>query len=340
MTMFATGVFQIASFSVLGAMLSVFFLGPPVIVLLRRYCTAPLASDSETLNRLHFHKSTTPTMGGLFVVAGLGLPLAVFAFHDLAYFAPALVLLFGLTVVGTLDDSLKIRRHGKGVSARGKLLGQTVVALFVATLVYIFQLRAGNPPILVFPFLENAIPLGINFIPWMMLVIIATSNAVNLTDGLDGLASGCLAVAAGGMGLLAYATYHATQSPNAASAVLLAGALVGASAGFLHFNRHPAMVFLGDAGSLPLGGLLGYLAITIHQEFTLLLIGGVFVAETLSVILQVASYRLTGKRILRCAPLHHHFRFGGWSESKTVYRFWTAGIIFAIVGLMLGWLWA
>ena len=332
------GVFQIASFSLLGAMLCVFLLGPPVIVLLRRYCTAPLASDSETLNRLHLHKSTTPTMGGLFVVAGLSLPLALFAFRDFSYFAPALVLLLGLTAVGTLDDSLKIRRVGKGISARGKLLGQTVVALFVATSVYVFQTRAGSSPVLILPFSQDAIPLGAAFIPWATLVIVATSNAVNLTDGLDGLAGGCLFFAVGALGVLAYLTWRTDQIPDSASAVLLAAALAGAAAGFLHFNRHPAMVFLGDTGSLPLGGLLGYLALTIGQEITLLLIGGVFVAETLSVIGQVASFRLTGRRIFRCSPLHHHFRFGGWSEKKTVHRFWIAGAICAVAGVVMGWL--
>lgn len=319
-------------------MLCVFLLGPPVIVLLRRYCTAPLVSDSETLNRLHLHKSTTPTMGGLFVVAGLSLPLALFAFRDFSYFAPALVLLLGLTAVGTLDDSLKIRRVGRGISARGKLLGQTVVALFVATSVYVFQTRAGAAPCLDLPFSEHAIPLGAAFIPWAVLVIVATSNAVNLTDGLDGLAGGCLFFAASALGVLAYLSYRTDQIPDYASAVLLAAALAGAALAFLHFNRHPAMVFLGDAGSLPLGGLLGYLALTVRQEFTLLLIGGVFVAETLSVILQVASFRLTGRRIFRCAPLHHHFRFGGWSEKKTVHRFWIAAAACAVAGVLMGWL--
>ncbi len=338
MTSLSFDVFEMLSLSALGAIVPVLLFGLVAIPLLRRYCAAPLNSDSETLNRLHSHKATTPTMGGLFVVSGLSLPLAVFSLRDLGYFGPALLLLFGLAVVGTLDDSLKVLHGGKGMSARGKLAGQIVIALLVTTLFYAFRLRAGDAQApLLLPWREAGIPLGIWFVPWAALVIVASSNAVNLTDGLDGLASGCLLFAAAGMGAAACAARHVAPTPNAVPGLQLAGALAGAAAGFLVFNRHPAKVFLGDAGSLPLGGLLGYLAVTIQREAALLVIGGVFVAETLSVILQVLAYRASGKRLFRCAPLHHHFRFGGWSEETTVRWFWGTSIVCAAAGVAMAW---
>lgn len=332
------GVLETASLSLIASLACVLVLGPPAIVLLRRGCTAPLNCDSETLNRLHLAKATTPTMGGLFVIAGLSLPLAAFSFQNFAYFGTALVLLLGLTAVGTVDDLFKVRRAGKGITAREKLLGQVVVAVVAAVLIYIRRTHDGLPPEILVPWPEGEIRLGPWFIPWAALVIIAASNAVNLTDGLDGLAGGCLLFAAAGMGVLAYRTVGDCRAPDSASAVLLASALAGAAGGFLFFNRHPARVFLGDAGSLPLGGLLGYLAVTTGREFALLLIGGVFVAETLSVILQVVSYRLCAKRVFRCSPLHHHFRFAGWSEETTVRRFWIAAALCAALGAgTIGW---
>ncbi|MEX0585561.1 MAG: phospho-N-acetylmuramoyl-pentapeptide-transferase, partial [Pirellulales bacterium] len=183
--------------------------------------------------------------------------------------------------------------------------------------------------------------LGVLFIPVAVLVIVGSSNAVNLTDGLDGLAGGCVIVAAAALGIVAHASGHAglaeylnlTRMPGSHEMLVLVGGLIGALLGFLWFNCHPAQVFMGDTGSLPLGGLLGLLAVVTRQELLLLLVGGVFVAETLSVIVQVGCFRLTGQRVFRCAPLHHHFQFLGWPESKIVVRFWIAAALCAVVGV-------
>jgi phospho-N-acetylmuramoyl-pentapeptide-transferase len=186
------------------------------------------------------------------------------------------------------------------------------------------------------------VPLGLWFIPLAILVIVGSSNAVNLTDGLDGLAGGCLVFAIGAMAIMAYAGGHAglaeylgvARIPHANEMVVVAGAMLGGVLGFLWFNCHPAQVFMGDTGSLPLGGLLGLLAVVARQELLLLIVGGVFVVEALSVIIQVGWFRRTGKRVFRCAPLHHHFEFLGWPETRIVVRFWIAGALCALFGMV------
>jgi phospho-N-acetylmuramoyl-pentapeptide-transferase len=316
-------------------------LGRRVIAWLRARFREPIKSDSETLRQLHHAKQATPTMGGLFLVAGLLAGLTVFA--DLAnrYVQVAILLAIGLTIVGALDDLAKLRSASKGLSVKAKLFGQTSVALAAAWLVYREHLHSPAA-------LDMALPgfgsfsLGAAFVPLAVLVIVGSSNAVNLADGLDGLAGGCLAFATGGLALMVYAGGHAglaeylgvARISHASEMLIVAAGMLGGILGFLWFNCHPAQVFMGDTGSLPLGGLLGLLAVVARQEILLLVVGGVFVAEALSVMLQVAGYRLTGKRIFRCAPLHHHFEFQGWPETQIVVRFWIASALCAMLGLI------
>jgi phospho-N-acetylmuramoyl-pentapeptide-transferase len=277
-------------------------------------------------------------MGGLFLVAGL--VAAVLALGDLGnrYLQTALVVALGLAAVGALDDLTKLRTGANGISPRAKLLGQVAVA---AAMVYQHHLGAADGLALRLPGIDASLSLGIWFIPLAIIVIVGFSNAVNLTDGLDGLAGGCLVFAAGAMALVAYTAGHAElrqylnlpRLPGVGEMTVVGGAIIGGLLGFLWFNCHPAQVFMGDTGSLPLGGLLGLLAVVTRQELLLLLVGGVFVAEAASVILQVGSYKWRRRRVFRCAPLHHHFQFLGWPESRIVVRFWIAAAVCAILGL-------
>jgi phospho-N-acetylmuramoyl-pentapeptide-transferase len=316
-------------------------LGPRVIAWLRARFREPIVSDSPHLAELHRHKHSTPTMGGLFVVAGLVAGLLVFGELANRYVQAALVAAIGLGTVGTIDDLAKLRSGKKGISPRAKLAGQVLVAAAVAVLIYRHQTALpGDFPLRV-PMTGAAWPLGAWFIPLAVLVIVGSSNAVNLSDGLDGLAAGCLLFGAGAMGVLVYVAGHAELAeylhvPGIAGVgelTVLAAAMIGGVLGFLWFNCHPAQVFLGDTGSLPLGGLLGLLAVACRQEMLLVVIGGVFVAEAASVIVQVGYYKWRRKRIFRCAPLHHHFQFQGWPESRIVVRFWIASALCALVGL-------
>jgi phospho-N-acetylmuramoyl-pentapeptide-transferase len=300
----------------------------------------PIKSDSELLRRLHDHKQATPTMGGLFVIGGWLAGLAAFGDWTNRYVQVAVLLAIGLAVVGVIDDLAKLLGERNGLSPRAKLLGQSVVSLAAAWLVYEQHRSTPGALDLALPGL-GSVSLGAWFLPLAVLVIVGSSNAVNLTDGLDGLAGGCLAFSTAAMALTAYAGGHAglaeylgvARIPHASEMLIVAGSMLGGVLGFLWFNCHPAQVFLGDTGSLPLGGLLGLLAVVARQELLLLVVGGVFVAEALSVILQVAGFRATGKRIFRCAPLHHHFEFSGWPETRIVTRFWIASALCAMLGM-------
>ena len=319
------------------------FLGPHLIRWLGRHFREPNVSDSAEIERLHQDKHATPTMGGLFLVAGLVTGLVVFG--DLAnrYVQTALFVAVGLTLLGAVDDLTKLRGLGRGLSPRAKLLGQTAVATIAALLVWQYQAASGQHLFLRLPLLGGSFDLGFWFVPLAVLVMVGSSNAVNLTDGLDGLAGGCLIFATGAMALVAYAAGHAQLAeylniPRVAGVdemLVLCGGMIGGLLGFLWFNCHPAQVFMGDTGSLPLGGLLGLLAVVSRQEFLLVIIGGVFVVEALSVILQVGSYKWRHRRIFLCAPLHHHFQLRGWPESHVVVRFWIASAFFAILGLAM-----
>ncbi len=314
--------------------------GPRVIGWLAARFRERIREDSPALFELHRDKSATPTMGGLFLVAGLIAATLVLGDLENPFVGVALVLTVGLGALGVVDDLGKLRGRG-GLSARAKLAGQVLLAAWAAGLLHG---RMGQVPgglDLHVPLLGPFGGIGWWFIPLATGVIVASSNAVNLADGLDGLAGGCLIFAAAAMTLVAYgsghvelaAYLHLPRVPGAGEMTVLAGAMIGALLGFLWFNCHPAQVFMGDTGSLPLGGLLGLLAVVTRQELLLLLVGGVFVAEASSVIIQVGSFKLRGRRVFRCAPLHHHFQLLGWPESRIVVRFWIASAVCAILGL-------
>jgi len=330
-----------ASLAAVASFLLAMLLGPRLIAYLKRRYREPIRCDSAEVTELHRHKESTPTMGGLFVVAGLLAAAACFADAANPYVLVALATAVGLALLGAADDLAKLRGEGTGLSVRAKLAGQFAVAGVAAVL--LVEPLGGTPNALALslPVTGAAIHLGWWFVPWAMLVIVGSSNAVNLTDGLDGLVGGCLLFALAAMTAVTYAAGHAQWAeylgmahvPGAGEMTVLAGGMLGAVLGFLWFNCHPAQVFMGDTGSLPLGGLLGLLALVARQELLLLLVGGVFVAETLSVIVQVGYFKWRRRRIFRCAPLHHHFQLVGWPESKIVVRFWIAGALCALVGL-------
>jgi phospho-N-acetylmuramoyl-pentapeptide-transferase len=316
-------------------------LGPIWIGWLRRHFRESIKSDSPEVASLHRGKQSTPTMGGLFVMAALVASLLMFGDLQNGYLAPALVLAVGLTLVGVVDDLVKIRTAAKGISARSKLVLQLLVAGVAAVLLYQQQAAMRDGLLLRLPLVETSFSLGLWFVPLAVLVIVGASNAVNLTDGLDGLAGGCLLAATAAMTGLVYAAGHAEWAaylgvpriPGAGEMTVLAGAMIGGTLAFLWFNCHPAQVFLGNTGALPLGGLLGFLAVVARQELLLVVIAGVFVIEAASVIVQVGYYKWRRRRLLRCAPLHHHFQLLGWAENKIVVRFWIAASLCALLGV-------
>jgi phospho-N-acetylmuramoyl-pentapeptide-transferase len=322
--------------------------GYPLIGALRRrqLLESVARGDSERLDRLHAHKGTTPTLGGVIVI--LATVLATLGWARLESDSLVLLLLVfaGFGVVGFLDDSVKLRSRRKGLSARQKFLAQTALAFAAGVYLYAFPPGVRHPEAaggtaatsLFVPFIEGfSLPLGIAFVPFTALVIVGAANAVNLTDGLDGLAAGTSALAALPFVLHALVAGDAAAAgvlaiPHVAPAseiAVFAAALLGGALGFLWFNCHPAQVFMGDTGSLALGGALGLIAVLLRQELLLVLVGGVLVAEALSVILQVAAFKLWGRRLFRIAPLHHHFEFKGWAEGRITVSFWVAGALLA-----------
>jgi phospho-N-acetylmuramoyl-pentapeptide-transferase len=337
------GLGKITARAALAALLSFLLavvLGPRSIAWLARRFREPIKSDSAELRRLHEVKKATPTMGGLFILAGLFGSILVAGDLTNRYLQLGLAVAAGLALLGAIDDLVKLRTARSGLSARGKLTGQLFVAAAAAIVLYFDHARLPGGLLLPPPWNLAAVSLGAWFIPLAILVMVGSSNAVNLTDGLDGLAGGCMLFATAAMMLIVYAAGHAQWAaylnvPHVAGCgelTVLSAAMLGAVVGFLWFNCHPAQVFMGDTGSLPLGGLLGYMAVVARQELLLVLIGGVFVAEAASVILQVGSYKWRRQRIFLCAPLHHHFQFRGWPESKIVVRFWIAAALCALLG--------
>jgi len=292
----------------------------------------------------HRAKAGTPTMGGLLIVTAAIVPTLLWADLSSPYIWIAVLATIGFGAVGFLDDYLKItRRSHHGLIPRYKMLGQIVVGLGVG--IAVLMLAQKNPPLyntrLIFPFFKNLIPdLGWFYVVFAVLVLVFASNGVNMTDGLDGLAISTFAVSAAAFTALAYVTGHAVLADYlllvrfpTSELTIFCGALVGASLGFLWYNCYPAEIFMGDVGSLSLGGALGTVAILIKQELLLPIVGGVFVLEGMSVIIQVASFKLTGKRVFKMAPLHHHFELLGWSEPKVITRFLIVSIIFALFSL-------
>ena len=292
----------------------------------------------------HRAKAGTPTMGGLLILASALIPTLLWADLKSLYIWIAVLATVGFGAVGLLDDYLKIvRRSHHGLIPRYKLGGQFVVAIAVG--VALLVLAEQNPPLyntrLIFPFFKNLIPdLGFMYLPFAAFVLVAWSNAVNLTDGLDGLAISTFGVAAAAFTALSYVTGHATLAAYldlvhfaTGELTIFCGALVGASLGFLWYNSFPAQIFMGDVGSLALGGALATVSVLIKQELLLVIVGGVFVMEAASVVIQVASFKLTGKRVFKMSPLHHHFELSGWSEPKIIARFLIIAIIFALFSL-------
>jgi phospho-N-acetylmuramoyl-pentapeptide-transferase len=332
--------FRAALAALLSFVLAV-LLGPWVIAWLQTRFREPLSNRSPKLRELSQHKAATPTMGGLFLVTGIVAAAAILCNWQNGYIPVVVINLVGMATIGAVDDLRKLSGRSGGLKPRTKLIAQLAVAGFSAGSIYAINQIVPGGTSLQIPMAGATISLGLWFIPLAMLVIVGSSNAVNLTDGLDGLAGGCLITAAAAVAVATYAAGHAelasylgvTHLPEAGETVVVAAAMIGGTLGFLWFNCQPAQVFLGDTGSLSLGGTLGLLAVISRQELLLLIVGAVFVAEAFSVIIQVAWFRWRGVRIFRCAPLHHHFQFNGWAESKIVTRFWIVSMLCALVGL-------
>jgi len=307
----------------------------------------------------HQKKAGTPTMGGVLIVISTAVPVLMWADLGNVYVLLTLFALLAFAAIGFIDDYAKVaKRRNLGLTSKKKILLQVGVSTFVGIVLLMLATSSAYSTQLIVPFVKRFRPdlvihslvhahylWPLAYLPFLLfvpvLVITGSSNAVNLTDGLDGLAIGCTVIAAGAMTILTYvssnfrwATYLDIQYiPRVGELTVFCGALVGASLGFLWYNAHPAEVFMGDVGSLSLGGTLGTIAVIIKQEVLLIFVGGIFVVEALSVILQVVSFKLRGKRIFRMAPIHHHFELLGWSESKVIVRFWIAALVFALFAL-------
>ena len=306
----------------------------------------------------HKKKAGTPTMGGVLIVLSTAVPVLLWADLTNAFVLIALFALLGFSAIGFIDDYAKVaKKRNLGLTSKRKFLLQVMVSMIVGIGLLELSTHSAYSTQLIVPFFKKFHPdLVIHslvsaghlwpfaFLPCLLfvtIVITGSSNAVNLTDGLDGLAIGCTVIAAGALTVLTYVSSNALWSsyldiqyiPRVGELTVFCGALVGASLGFLWYNAHPAEVFMGDVGSLSLGGTLGVIAVIIKQEILLLFIGGVFVIEALSVILQVGSFKLRGKRIFRMAPIHHHFELLGWSESKVIVRFWILALVFGLFAL-------
>lgn len=323
------------------AMLISLTLGPVLIRKLREFQIGQVIRQEGPAS--HRPKAGTPTMGGLLILTASLAPTLLWADLTNVYVWIAMFSMAAFGAIGFLDDYLKItRRSHHGLIPRYKMGAQIIVSVLVGVSLIVLQHYDLYSTRLIFPFFKHLIPdLGWFYVPFAAFTLVAMSNAVNLTDGLDGLAISVVAVAAAAFTALAYVTGHRVLADYlllvrfspAAELTVFCGALVGASLGFLWFNCYPAEIFMGDVGSLALGGALGTVAILIKQELLLPLVGGIFVLEALSVVIQVTSFKMTGQRVFRMAPLHHHFELVGWSEPKVITRFLIAAIVFALCSL-------
>ncbi len=338
------------------ALLITLVLGPWVIRRLRELQIGQFIREEGP--KSHQSKAGTPTMGGVLIVGSTVIPTLLWGDLENAYVWLAIFTMVVFGTIGFIDDYSKVmKKQSLGLTGKRKFFLQILASCAVAVVLlsltasgtYSTQLSVPffknfHPDLVIHAFLSTQYLWWFAYLPFLIfvaLVIVGSSNAVNLTDGLDGLAIGCVVVAAGALTVLTYVTSFARFSeyldlqhlPEVGELTIFCGALVGSSLGFLWYNAHPAEVFMGDVGSLALGGSIGMIAVAIKQEILLFFVGGVFVLEALSVILQVLSFRLTGKRIFRMSPLHHHFELGGWSESKTIVRFWIAALVFALFSL-------
>jgi phospho-N-acetylmuramoyl-pentapeptide-transferase len=340
----------------LTAMFLAFVFGPWLIRKLRELQIGQFIREEGP--QAHQKKAGTPTMGGVLIVLSTLVPTLLWADLTNGFVLLAIFSLLAFATIGFIDDYAKVsKQRNLGLTSRKKFSLQILVSFIIGTALLALATRSAYSTELVFPFLKRVHPdlvihsllssphlWPLAFIPFLIfvsIVIAGASNAVNLTDGLDGLAIGCTVIAAGALTVLTYvssnyrwATYlEIGYIPRVGELTVFCGALVGASLGFLWYNAHPAEVFMGDVGSLSLGGTLGFIAVVIKQEILLFFVGGIFVIEALSVILQVGSFKLRGKRIFRMAPIHHHFELIGWSESKVIVRFWIIALIFALFAL-------
>ncbi|WP_225767203.1 phospho-N-acetylmuramoyl-pentapeptide-transferase [Inquilinus sp. Marseille-Q2685] len=327
--------------AVMTALVIAFVIGPAMIRWLksRQGAGQPIREDGP---EGHFKKRGTPTMGGLMILIAIVVSTLLWADLRNAFVWIVLLVTIGFGLVGFGDDYLKLtKRNPKGLSGKLKLVVQGVIAL-VAVYWYLQVTPEVRETAVAIPFLKDVmVELGILFFPFAMLVMVGASNAVNLTDGLDGLATMPVIIAATCFGLIAYLAGNVVfagylqihHAPGAGELAVFCGALIGGALGFLWFNAPPAMVFMGDTGSLSMGGALGAIAMITKHEIVLAIIGGLFVLEAVSVMVQVASFKLTGKRVFRMAPLHHHYEKKGWAEPTIVIRFWIIAVILALIGL-------
>ena len=327
--------------SVMTSLLIVFIIGAPLIkIFSEKMITGPIRQDGPIDHIVK--KSGTPTMGGVIILIGIITGTLLWADLKNIYVWILLFVSLGLGGLGFLDDILKIKfNNSSGLKSRYKFIGQLVIG----SITLFILIKHSNHEFLFelyLPFFKNIIiQMGLFFIPFGLFVIIGASNAVNLTDGLDGLAIVPVMIAAGSLAVIAYVVGNINFSnylqlnyvPGVGEITVLLGAIIGSGLGFLWFNAPPAMVFMGDTGSLSLGGVIGVTASASRHELVLIIIGGLFVLETVSVIVQILSFKLTGKRIFRMAPLHHHFEQKGWAEATIVIRFWIIAVILALVGL-------
>ncbi|MFK4753221.1 phospho-N-acetylmuramoyl-pentapeptide-transferase [Oceanobacter antarcticus] len=327
-------------FAVITALVVSMVLGPVVIRKLREYQIGQAIRDVGP--KSHLSKAGTPTMGGVLILVSIALSTLLWGNLENRFVWVVLLLTLTFGAIGWVDDYRKVvEKNSRGLPGRWKYFWQSVLGLLAAAYLY-YSAQSPQETQFVVPFFKDIMPqLGLMFVLLSYFVIVGSSNAVNLTDGLDGLAimptvmvSAALGVCAYLAGNVNYANYlHIPYIAGAGELVVFCGAMVGAGIGFLWFNTYPAQVFMGDVGSLALGAALGIVAVIIRMEVVLFIMGGIFVAETLSVILQVASFKMTGKRIFRMAPLHHHFELKGWPEPRVIVRFWIVTIILVLAGL-------
>ncbi|MDM7859527.1 phospho-N-acetylmuramoyl-pentapeptide-transferase [Alteromonas sp. ASW11-36] len=346
LTQFDTG-FNVFSYltmrailSTLTALLIAIFIGPAMIRWLQQLQIGQTVRDDGP--QTHLSKAGTPTMGGLLILAAILVSSLLWADLTNHYVLATLAIVVTYGIIGFVDDYRKvIRKDPKGLIARWKYFWQSVVAILVAFYLYSTASIEAETALLV-PFFKEIMPqLGLMYMVIAYFAIVGTSNAVNLTDGLDGLAIVPTILVAGALAIFAYVTGNVNFSaylnipfiPYTSELMIVCTAIVGAGLGFLWFNTYPAQVFMGDVGSLALGGTLGILAVLVRQEIVLIIMGGVFVIETLSVILQVGSFKLRGQRIFRMAPIHHHYELKGWPEPRVIVRFWIVSLILVLIGL-------
>ncbi len=344
------------AFASLTALFTGLIVGPLVINRLREFQIGQYIREEGP--KAHQKKAGTPTMGGLLIAISIVIPTLLWADLSNRFVWIAVFATSAFAAIGFSDDYTKVvHRRNLGLTGKAKIGFQIATSVLIAVALIVMQTRGLYSTKLLVPFFKQFRPdlvIGtlehnphlwplafLPFVAFVVLVIVGSSNAVNLTDGLDGLAIGCTVIAAGALAVLTYVSGHATfasylelqRMPQVGELTIFCGAMVGAAIGFLWYNAHPAEVFMGDVGSLALGGAIGTVAVMIKQELLLPFIGGVFVIEAMSVILQVASYKLRKKRIFKMAPIHHHFELLGWSESKIIVRFWIASLVFALFAL-------